>query len=276
MKSLAISIVLYKDNSEEISRTINALFDSGLLVRIFLIDNSPTNALEKHFMDPRVEYKFNNANIGYGSAHNIAIVRSRELGYKYHLVVNPDIIVPENTLNQLYDFMNEHEHVGLVMPKILQNDGSIQYVCKLLPTPFDLIARRFLPTSNWTEKRNQLYELRHFDYNAMLNTACLSGCFMFLRMSVLEKSGMFDPRYFMYLEDYDLSRRIHQHAATIFYPNVYVFHAHKKESYKSRKSLQMHITSAIKYFNKWGWWFDRQRDKFNQHTLQQIENLKKK
>ena len=99
-----------------------------------------------------------------------------------------------------------------------------------------------------------------------MNVPVLSGCFMFLRTSALKDVGLFDENIFMYLEDTDLSRRIHTKYKTIFYPKVQITHEYAKESNKSKKLLKYHIQSAIYYFNKWGWVFDKQRDEINQNS----------
>jgi hypothetical protein len=172
----------------------------------------------------------------------------------------------EGALEELYDFMEKNKDIGLVMPKILYPSGEIQYLCKLLPTPFDLFGRRFLnfqPFKNYIEKRNEIYELRFTGYDKIMEVPYLSGCFMFLRTSVLEKVGLFDENIFMYLEDTDLSRRIHKVAKTVFYPNTYIYHEYEKGSYKNWKLLTYHIKSAIYYFNKWGWVFDKERNQMN-------------
>jgi hypothetical protein len=95
---------------------------------------------------------------------------------------------------------------------------------------------------------------------------------MFLRTSVLADVGMFDPRFFMYLEDFDLVRRIHAKYKTIFLPSVKVIHEYAKGSYKNRKLMIYHIKSAIKYFNKYGWIFDFHRRKINQNFLAKYYN----
>ena len=97
------------------------------------------------------------------------------------------------------------------------------------------------------------------------------GCFMFMRLSTLEEHNLFfDDGYFMYCEDFDLIRRIHRVAKTVYYPNVSIVHDHAKASYKSRKMLKAHIKSAIRYFNKWGWLFDSERRMFNKETLAKL------
>jgi len=268
--SIGVSIVLYH-NGDEIEKTINCVLNSKLDIKLFLIDNSETNSLERFATDSRIEYIFNNQNIGYGSAHNIGIKRSQKQGVGYHLVMNPDITFENGTLEAVFEYMEAHLDVGSLMPCVFYEDGSIQRLCKLLPTPFDLIGRRFMGNTNWAKKQNARYELHDFDYNSILNTPCLSGCFMFVRTNVFEKSGLFDPRYFMYLEDYDLIRRINRNSKTIFYPGVSIIHGHAKESYKNGRLLKIHIQSAIKYFNKWGWFFDKERKIINQEVLTVIK-----
>ena len=78
----------------------------------------------------------------------------------------------------------------------------------------------------------------------------------------------------MYFEDFDLMRRIHNVSKTIFYPNVSIIHDHAKESYKSNKMLILHIKSAIKYFNKWGWIFDKERKEMNKRILEELKKIK--
>ena len=78
-----------------------------------------------------------------------------------------------------------------------------------------------------------------------------SGCFMLIRTELFKKLGGFDERYFLYMEDADLSRRVRQEAKVIFFPGAKVTHAWHHESAKSGKALKLHIESARKYFAKW-------------------------
>lgn len=111
----------------------------------------------------------------------------------------------------------------------------------------------------------------HFSgYNKIMNVPNLSGCFMFLRVDALKHVGLFDENIFMYLEDVDLNRRIHKHYKTIYYPKEEIIHEYKKASYGSRKLLGYHILSTIYYFNKWGWFFDKDRNIINNQLTQDI------
>lgn len=235
-----------------------------------MIDNSPTNDLSKKLQKYSVEYIFMNNNIGFGAAHNIAIKKTINSSTKYHLVLNPDIYFESQVLNELLDYLDQNENVGLIMPRIKYPDGQPQYLCKLLASPIDLFGRRFIPFKKWSDWRNNRYELRFTGYNKIMKVPSLSGCFMLLRTAVLSQTGGFDERFFMYCEDNDLSRRIGQVSKTIFYPEVVVTHSYEKGSYKNSKLLSYHISSTIKYFNKWGWFFDKDRKRINKETLLQL------
>lgn len=277
MRELNISIVLYHTNESHLRCLINQLLNVEHDIKIYLIDNSTTNYLARlKGIDNRIEYFFNNANLGYGKAHNIALKKSLEENVPYHLVLNPDINFDHRVIEELYDFMEQNIDVGIIIPRVLYPDGSLQYTCKLLPTPIDLFVRRFLFFNNFFDLNNHKYELRFTEYNSIFNVPFISGCFMLLRTEVLKQVGLFDERFFMYLEDTDLSRRIHKISKTIFYPYVSVQHVHQKGSYKSFRLLVYHIISAIKYFNKWGWFFDKERKLINKRVLEELGYYHKK
>jgi hypothetical protein len=258
------SIVLYKSNFEEIEKLVQSLRKVELIDNIYLIDNSPT--LSTDYNQLAAIYIFNNKNMGYGAAHNIAMRKSIEQNTEYHLVINPDIIIEPEIISKIAAFMNNNTIIGHLMPKIFYPDGQIQYLCKLIPTPFDLIFRRFLP-AKCTEKRTHTFEMRASGYNKIMNVPYLSGCFMFLRVKALKEVGLFDERFFMYPEDIDLTRRIHSKYQTVFYPEVSVIHNHAQDSYKNYRMLWIHISNMVKYFNKWGWIFDSERRKVNNEYM---------
>lgn len=278
MSQLNVSMVLYQNSLVQLKRAIKSVLSTKLDVKLYLIDNSPADSLKiLSELNPRIIYIFNNANLGFGKAHNIAIKETLKEGIPFHLIMNPDVYFDKGVLEELYSFMEENKDIGLVMPKVLYPNGKIQYLCKLLPTPFDLFGRRFLnkgPLKKYIEKRNEIYELRFTGYNKIMEVPYLSGCFMFIRTEVFKKVGLFDERFFMYLEDTDLSRRIHRVAKTIYYPYVHIYHEHQKGSYKNLKLLKIHIESAIKYFNKWGWFNDQERETINRKTLEKLKYKK--
>lgn len=274
MHHLSCSIVLYKNNIAKLKSTIASILHSTVSVHLYLVDNSPSDKLKADLYDflndDRVIYIFNNKNIGYGAGHNIAI-RDCKNQSPFHLVLNPDVSFKENVLEELINYMKSDETIGQVMPKVFYKDGNLQKLCHLLPTPVDLIGRRFFINLKYVQRINDEYELKDFDYNKCFNIPNLSGCFMLLRRSAFEETGDFDTRYFMYMEDVDLTRRIHKKFKTMYYPYVSIIHGFEKESYHNPLLLKYHIWSAIKYFNKWGWLFDKERKRINADTLKQLQ-----
>jgi hypothetical protein len=168
------------------------------------------------------------------------------------------------------DRMRKDISIGQLMPKVLYPDGSMQYLCKLIPSPLNFFYRRFLGRhfDFFTRKNNELFELRFTGYLHEMNVPCLSGCFMLFRVSALKEIGLFDERFFMYTEDFDISRRMHSKFITLFFPGAVIVHEHAKESYKNKKMLFIHILSFIRYFNKWGWFFDAERKIVNNKVIE--------
>ena len=119
------------------------------------------------------------------------------------------------------------------------------------------------------KKVDEKYEMRFTQYNKIVDSPYLSGCFMFLRTKVLEEIGLFDERIFMYLEDTDLTRRIHKKYRTVMYPEAQVYHKWEKGSYKNKKLMKYNIEAAIYYFNKYGWFFDKERKQINKKIIKQ-------
>ena len=117
------------------------------------------------------------------------------------------------------------------------------------------------------KKINGRYELRNYNLDVTRDVPNVCGCFMLARTSALKAVAGFDERFFMYFEDFDLVRRIHQHWKVIYYPIVSIVHAHAAEHRKNKVLLKAGIKSAIQYFNKWGWLFDRERSKVNRYAI---------
>jgi GT2 family glycosyltransferase len=273
--NISSSIVIYKNNPEQINPLITCILDSGIVDKINIIDNSPEKTFGIIDKNNKIEYYFTGSNIGYGAGHNLAISKSMEHGYQYHIVINPDVIFKKGTIEKLFGFMNSNTDVGNVMPKVLYPDGSIQFLCKLLPSPMVWIGRRFNPFFSLIEKRNNKFELRFTGYNKIMDVPYLSGCFMFLRLSALKVTGLFDEHIFMYGEDTDLCRRLNIAGfRTVFFPGAEIKHEFQKGSHKSIRLTFTGIKSSVYYFNKWGWFFDKERTGINRKTLDKLGYIK--
>jgi GT2 family glycosyltransferase len=264
---LTVSFVLYRTPVEEVARAVDqVLCEREIDSRIVIVDNSEPPLVLPAFDPDRVTVIATGSNLGYGRAHNIALNRCGS-DAPYHVVMNTDIAYEPGTLSAMIAFMRTHPQAGLAMPRVTYPDGSLQTLCRLLPTPMDLIARRFLHWTNWGKAREHRYELRDWGYDAVASIPFLSGCFMVLDTAVLARVGGFDERYFLYGEDTDLSRRLHAASDALFNPDVTIVHDYAGRANFSFRRLLTLVINLSRYFNKWGWLIDRDRDRVNLLTL---------
>lgn len=248
------SIVIYNNPSRMIRNAIESLLSCSLDIELHVIDNSPTEILRSSLLNLPIKYHFNDSNVGYGRGHNEALRQCSES--KYHVIINPDITIAPSAIESLFNFMNANSDIGIVCPRVLNPDGTLQYLNKLYPTIFDLFARRFLPKflSQPFQERLDNYEMKNVGYDDITDVEFTTGCFMFCRTNVLKQIGGFDPRYFLHLEDCDLGRMVQKAGyRTVYYPGATVIHEWGREPHKNYRMLLIMIASMFKYFNKWGW-----------------------
>lgn len=271
---LNISIVLYRTPASEWQPLVQQLLQVKALNRIYLVDNSPEpldDSLKQIIANhpSKIEYIHPGKNLGYGAAHNIAIRETVYDEVPFHLAMNSDIVVTAEAIDNLTAVMHANGLIGLLMPRVVDTNGELQYLCKLLPTPMDLIRRIAFGRMGKDSRRNARFELRQLDHSRPINAPYLSGCFMLMRTEAVHKAGLFDERFFMYPEDIDLTRRIHRDYLTLYYPSETIVHAHRQASYHSLRMLWVHASNMCRYFNKWGWFIDPERKAFNSALLKQ-------
>ena len=274
MPQITASVVLYNTPEDQLKRLLDCIERSSVRPVVYLIDNSPEPLGFSCLHLPWVIYLKTEKNGGYGAGHNVAL-RQTLNDAEFHFVLNPDIYFESCELEKMIHFMRQNLDIGQLMPKVFYPDGSLQYLCKLLPTPIDLLLRRF--AGSFLEKsireRLDFFELRFTGYRRVADVPFLSGCFMLFRTSALRKIGLFDERFFMYGEDIDSTRRMHAQYRTVFYPEATIIHDHARQSYKSKRELWRHFYNLVRYFNKWGWIWDSQRSIVNRETLQRLRRI---
>lgn len=281
MSVVTVSIVVHSTPLAQLEKALDCLLASEA-ARIYVIDNSADDRLEVvRGKDPRITYR-HVANRGFGAGHNEALreILSPEgsdidnVSSGYHLVMNADVWWEGDIIGSLASYMDSNPDVGLVMPKVFYPDGQLQYACRMLPTPWDVFAKRFLP-GRLTHARMERYLLAVHDHDKPLNCPYLLGSFLFFRLEAFRQCGVFDERFFMYPEDIDITRRLHEKWKTMYWPGVSIVHEHAAASRKSMKMLRIHISNMIRYFNKWGWFIDTSRRKFNKTLRDSIVRLPK-
>lgn len=191
-------------------------------------------------------------NVGYGAANNLAISASRA---DYHLVMNPDVVLDPDAISAALAFMEHAPHVALLSPLAADPEGARQYLCKRYPSLWVLFLRGFGPRALQRLFAHDLarYEMRDETADGYAGRFLASGCFMLMRRDVLRKVGGFDPGFFMYFEDYDLSMRIARHAELAFVPAVRIVHYGGNAAGKGWRHRRLFLRSALRFFHVHGW-----------------------
>jgi GT2 family glycosyltransferase len=275
---ISVSLVSYKDGIVELADIISSLCRNDIISAWVVVDNAAAEdscaAEELRLYVEKLggRYIATPKNLGFGAAHNLALRSMQEVSSEFHLMVNPDILFDDSVLPGLVSVLDARPQVGWVMPKVLYPNGSQQFLCKLLPTPLDFAVRRFVPVRLHSLIRGYLdrYELRGLENSESTTVPFLSGCFVMVRRAVLQAVGGFDERYFLYMEDVDLCRRMAAHCELLYWPDIFVTHGFRRGSHRSLKLMLTHLRSSIIYFNRWGWIFDRERRRANRAALAQL------
>ncbi len=194
---------------------------------IIVVDNSGEDPgmseLKRDY--PKIRVLSNAENLGFGRANNqaAAIARGETLVF-----LNPDTELTENAVAKLKTHLDANPGIGLLAPKVLNRDGSLQYSCRRFPTlwtglfnRYSLLSRLF-PTNRFTRR----YLMTDFDHNTIREVDWVSGCCMMLRREVFERIGGFDESYFLFNEDVDLCRAVKNSGhAVVYFPQAQVYHA---------------------------------------------------
>ena len=197
----------------------------------------------------------NRDNPGYGRAVNRLVVRLGHLP-RYIGVLNTDLSWPSGTFEQLLGWLQQHPQVSLAVPQILDEAGTPQKLCKHHPTVLGLFSRRFLPDvlkPAWLKRYDRWYVMADQNYQEVFEAPYLSGCCMLIRSEAFRRAGGFDERYFLYLEDADLTRSLARDGRCVHLPVAGVVHGWGRGNYRNLGLMAVNLASAWHYFRKWGW-----------------------
>lgn len=259
--TLRVSIVSYAPDLNVLEATLTSLMEAVQFIAddfdLVIVDNGPEGtASELRSLLSRLDIPatliIGHGNVGYGRGHNLSLSAASE----FHLILNPDVELAPDALIRGIEFMRAHLDCGLVAPAATDATGNRQYLCKRYPTVFDLAVRGFAPT--WIKrlfaKQLASYEMREVIGNAVCwDPQIVSGCFMLLRSDVLQRLGGFDPGYFLYFEDFDLSLRAAALTRIAYVPQVRIVHHGGRAAGKGWRHVWMFIASAARFFDRHGW-----------------------
>tara|TARA_X000000368_G_C23046230_1_gene719261 strand:+ start:1950 stop:2762 length:813 start_codon:yes stop_codon:yes gene_type:complete len=269
---ISCSIVIYSWNQSVNQKVISILSNINKISRIYLIYNGTNHdsfqKLKNCFSDDKKIKIYKIKNYGMGNAHN-SIINNKELN-KYHLILNPDVFVNEQAIEEGLKKLDENNEIIAVGPEIFDQNNIYWPSVKLLPDPITQIIRRLNPKS----KINKKYELNNFHFKKDIFVPMISGCYILSKSEVLKDIRGFDERFFLYMEDIDIIRRLSKYGKICYMPNTSVIHLNNLESRKSFKMFLIHFISYIKYYNKWGWIKDNLKKDINNKFISFMNTLK--
>jgi GT2 family glycosyltransferase len=261
--SLSVSSVYYDTEITIFEKTIESIFASlEYAIRnkslkyyeLYLINNNPKNELlfrqsiKKYLTaSKRIIVISNHDNIGYGRANNMAIAQTT---CEYHLILNPDVITSIESIHLGIKYLESQPSVGILTPSAINATGNIEYLAKRSPT-FSIIVLRGLNN----KYLNKLFEssLGKYAYkdkiptDTPLDVELASGCFMLCNTKTLKKVDGFSKDYFLYFEDFDLSRKISKISKVQFHPAIKIKHLGGNAARKGVKHILMFLMSAFKF-----------------------------
>lgn len=249
MYDLSVSIVTYNSRND-----LHCILDSlqhvhGIDFCVTVVDNNSTDesvsTVQSSGLNCRLICK--KKNIGYGAANNIAI---RESEARYHLIANPDVSFGPQLLKACKEFMDVNPDVAIVTPKLLNPDGSEQYVPKKRPKISYLLSGFVENRTGKTMRLRSEYTLRGQIVDAPTEIEFCPGCFMFCRTSMLKACGGFDERFFLYFEEADLTMRMQKYGRTVYNPALVVTHTWKRDNHRIRGILH-ELASMMRFLWKW-------------------------
>ena len=262
---LSIIIVNYKSRLKLINclESIYRADKAGLDYEIIVVDNASGDDLSgiKNRW-PEISLISSPVNLGMGGGNNLGLAEAKA---PYVFILNPDTAVHGNAPAALLDYLKNHPDVGLVGPKLLYPDGSLQLSCSRFPSFFMPILRRTFLGRYFKAARDS-FTMNDFDHSFIRPVDWLMGSSLMFRKEIALPAGKifkprFDERYFMYFEDIDLAREFWTRGLKVVYnPEAVVIHDHQRQSAKHPWYLAIfvdklawrHIDSWLKYFAKWG------------------------
>lgn len=249
MAELSISVVTY-NNKNEIGRLLKSVikYTKAVDYEITVVDNASEDGTVEYIKSnfPTVKLIETGENRGFGFGHNKMLGASSE----FHAVLNPDIELRSDVLSELVNYLRANKDVALVTPKILNPDGTQQYLPKRKPTFKYMFLGRLSRYVKAFEPIRDEYTMKNTSMTEPTQIEFCTGCFMVMRTEYFKKAGGFDERFFMYLEDVDLTERLSKYGKIMFYPRASVVHNWEGGSSKNLRLMKIHISSMFKYFKK--------------------------
>lgn len=270
--ALSIAIVTHAPDEALLARTLASLTEAIthahetfvlFEAQVVVVDNGPEGSFNRvkalvarHLLgraNVRTEILSGHGNIGFARANNLALQRCAG---DFHLILNPDVELHRDALAEALAYLAAHPQVGALTPSARNPDGTRQYLVKAYPSVGVLLLRAFAPAFVRSMFRASMdrYEMREVDWEReQVPVPIAGGAFLLCRRSALDEVNGFDPGYFLYFEDFDLSLRLSKVAPIAYVPSVRIVHHGGHAASKGLAHVAWLAGSAWRFFSAHGW-----------------------
>ena len=203
------------------------------------------------FRLPTSRWKSLSVTIGFGRANNAVLPY---LQSRYHLIMNPDVTFDPHLLSSMVQYMEAHPNIAVLTPRVFNEDGTEQFLPKKKVSVHYLLGGLFENWGGIFRRWRADFTMADVEVRAPIPVEFATGCFLLIRTEVFEDLGGFDPRFFLYQEDSDLSRRIlaEKKGSIVYHPGFCLTHRWARENKNTSRGRFRQIRSVLKYFLKWG------------------------
>ena len=247
-----ISVIIVSYNCLEPLKKCLASVNSqgGASFEIIVVDNASSDGTPEFLQTQGFKKMLGSFNLGFGTAVNLA---NEKADGKYLLILNPDTVLPVNTMTSLLEFAESGVDIGLICPMLVYPDGEAQLSARNFPRFCDFLQGRgsLLHKLGLTKEKNAGY-IMPAD-NEPFKIPAVAATSIFINNEFFRDLGGFDPRFFLYLEDIDLCRRIAAKGLNIWMlPALKVKHNWRMSS-KTRPYFSSfhHHLSVYRYYAKY-------------------------
>ncbi|MCJ7577598.1 MAG: glycosyltransferase family 2 protein [candidate division Zixibacteria bacterium] len=248
-----LSIVIVNYNVKNLLRKcLESIFkyEKDAEFEVIVVDNNSKDycqqMLKKDF--PQVQLIENKQNSGFSRACNQGIKESQG---RYILLLNPDTELTPGGFKKMIDFMDSKPEVGICGPKMMDQEGNLQFSCRSFPSYLTAISssqsilNRIFPENFLSQK----YLLKEKNHSQIMEVNWVSGSCLLAKRETFEKIGLLDERFYMYVEDVDLCYRAKKLGFSVFYfPSVVVIHHIGKSTQKRKFAMLLEHHRSMYYF----------------------------
>ncbi|MBT5867297.1 MAG: glycosyltransferase family 2 protein [Nitrospinaceae bacterium] len=193
---------------------------------VILVDNSQNDPGMEDIKAsyPQVQHIQNNTNTGFSKANNLATQSAQG---EILLFLNPDTVLSDQSIERMVAHLEANPDIGALGPKVMNTDGSLQYSCRRFPTLMTGFFNRYSLLSRWFPDNvyTVRYMMKDFNHDEIRDVDWLSGCCLMVPRAVFNSAKGFDENYFLFNEDVDLCRSIHQSGFKVtYFPLVRITH----------------------------------------------------